>query len=128
VYRALRQSLAEDERLGALDAGDPARGLAFTEAVRFALENALERLSGVLGDRVTTRAERSRAIILHDDLVDDATSVISAVRNHLYANLPLRKKDPDLRGYGFRPIRTGASSGASNDEEGDGEEAGESEE
>jgi len=52
-------------------------------------------------------------------VLSEALSTITAVRNHLYANLADRKRDANLRDYGFRPIRSGGSRGASGEDEGD---------
>jgi hypothetical protein len=121
VYRALAQSVNEDRRLRALPESDPERAMLFTPLVSSDVCEAHSRLAAILGDRVSTRAELSREIALKDDVLDEAAATISAVRNHLYANLPERKTDPDLRDYGFRPVRAGRRAAQDGDEE---EEAG----
>ena len=119
MYRALAQSVSEDERLGALPESDPARALLLTPLVSSEVSAAHNRLGAILGERVSTRAELSREIALRDDVVDEAAATISAVRNHLYANLPERKTDPDLRDYGFRPVRSGRRGAQGEDQEED---------
>ena len=107
VYRALVLSMNEDQRIRALAENDLRRALLFTPLVASEVSEAHTRLAAILGDRLSTRADLSRAIALKGDMLDEATATISAVRNHLYANLPQRKTDPDLRDYGFRPVRAG---------------------
>ena len=119
VYRALGQSLTENGRVNALAQGSPESALAFTPVIASEVSAAHDRLGAILGERVATRAELSRAVALKGDLVSEAQAAISAARNHLYANLPLRKKDPDLRDYGFRPLRRRGRSGAVDDERDD---------
>jgi hypothetical protein len=124
VYRALSQCVAENDRVKDL----PQEGEG-----KFKLSRRLARLVGesrdqlrtLLGERFSSRSELSQAVALKGNVVAQARSVISAVRNHLYAELPLRKKDPELRDYGFRPVRS--PSRASSEEE-DGEESEDGEE
>jgi len=110
VFRALTQSADENARIGALPEASDERQLQFTPIVKRAVDQARDHLQSLLGDRVASRADLRRQVDLKDQQVSDAVAVIGAVRNHLYANLPLRKKDPDLHDYGFRPVRTGYSS------------------
>jgi len=107
VYRSLEQSAAEDERIRSLPEDAPDRARLFTPVVARAIETARGQLRGLLGDSLAARAEWSRNVAVKDEVLSEAKSVIGAVRNHLYANLALRKRDPDLRDYGFRPVRTG---------------------
>jgi hypothetical protein len=105
VYRALRQSLDENARVAALPESDPGRRFLFTPVIQASLTAADEHLASVLGDRTETRAKLSRKVAIKTDVLNEARATISAVRHHLYANLTLGKKDPDLREYGFLPVR-----------------------
>jgi hypothetical protein len=94
VYPALAQSVSEDERIRALPESDPARTVSFTPVVASEVIQADRRLAAILGDRVSTRADLSRQIALGDDVLNEAVATMSAVRNHLYANLPEPKTEP----------------------------------
>lgn len=118
VSRALLQCQVENARIKALPALPPLqageaedadaiaeRALVFTPVVEAAVDEALAALESLVGGRLSTRAELSRKVLFKAELIERALACIAAVRNHLYANLPLRRRDPDLRDYGFRPIR-----------------------
>jgi hypothetical protein len=118
VSRALLQCQVENARIKALPAlplpqdGDAVdaeanaeRALVFTPVVEAAVDEAVAALESLVGGRLSTRAELSRQVSFKAALIERALACIAEVRNHLYANLPLRRRDPDLRDYGFRPIR-----------------------
>jgi len=128
VYRALEQSVAENDRINNLPEGHDDTKRAFTPYVALRVTEARDELRALLQARVATRAEHSQQVVVKDDVLSEAKSVISAVRSHLYANLPNSKSDPDLRDYGFRPLRTRGGGGAPpSDEAGDDENDDESE-
>lgn len=106
VMRALELSSTENARLAALPADAAERKLLFTELVAREVNGAHDGLARLLGTRVDTRADLSRRVEVKDETRERARRVIARVRNHLYANLPKQKKDPDLRQYGFRPVVT----------------------
>lgn len=112
VARALFQCQVENARVKALliepSTAEDAQALAdrvFTPVIEAAVNDALAALDSLLNGRLSTRAELSRQVSFKLDLIDRAMSNITSVRNHLYANLPQRRRDPDLRDYGFRPLR-----------------------
>lgn len=109
VLRALTQADDENTRISALPEANPERALAFTPVIASAVSEARAHLSAQLGERFATRAEFSRKVVVKDSTLSEARASIAAVRNHLYANLPSRKRDPDLRNYGFRPLPTRTS-------------------
>lgn len=121
VYRALEQSVAENDRVSALPQTDAESKRAFTPYVALLVSEARDELRALLRARVETRAEHSQQVVVKDDVLSEAKSVISAVRSHLYANLPNSKRDPDLRDYGFRPPRArgGTASPTEEDESDD---------
>ncbi len=106
VVRSLELSATENARIAALPEGESERDLLFTPLIQHEVESARDELARMLGTRLDTRASLSRAVSVKGKTLDDAKSAISAVRSHLYANLPHRNQDDDLRDYGFRPIRT----------------------
>ena len=113
VLRSLELSATENARIDALPAGSDERKLLFTPLIRYRVEHARDQLSALLGTRLDTRASLSQAVATKNETLDEAQAVISAVRSHLYANLPERKNDPDLRLYGFRPLAlSGAAASA----------------
>jgi hypothetical protein len=108
VLRALELSVGENGRRAALpDTAENAdeRELLFTELIQAEVEAARDTLAALVAARLGTRADLSRAVSLKDKTLDEARAVISAVRSHLYANMPDRKQDVGLRDYGFRPLR-----------------------
>lgn len=104
VARALHLSLLEDERVRALAEGHAEKELAFTAFIASEVRRAHESLQGVMGERIASRANLSRVVSAKDETLNAAESVLTAVRGHLYANLPGRKQDDELREYGFTPI------------------------
>ncbi len=119
VYRALGQCVTENERIKALATDAPDRARVFTPYVELLVTQAYEELKGILGARLSTRADLSQQVAVRDEVLKEAVAAISAVRCHLYANLPLGKRDPDLREYGFRPLRAGRPSASVDDAEED---------
>lgn len=115
VYRSLELCAAEDQRIRALPEAAADRARLFTPVVAKAINGSREQLRELLGASLASRAQLSQKIAVKSDLLTEARNVISAVRNHLYANLPGRKQDPDLREYAFRPVRIG-SRGTSEEE------------
>lgn len=119
VYRALVLSGDENARIKRLPEDDPERALELTPYIEMEVNGARDHLRGLMGDRVASRAELSRRVDVRSNVLSESLAAIAAVRNHLYANLPDRKRDANLRDYGFRPIRSGGSRGASGEDEGD---------
>lgn len=109
VLRALGLSKAEDARVRALPEGDAGRELAFSAFVAGEVQRAYAGLSALVGERLTSRADLTRAVSAKDETVLEAVGALSAARAHLYASLPDRKQDDDLRDYGFDP--SGRASG-----------------
>ncbi len=122
VYRALGQCVTENDRIKAGASDAPERARLFTPYVELVVTQAHEELKAIVGARLSTRADLSQQVAVKDEVLREAGAAISAVRSHLYANLPLGKRDPDLREYGFRPIHVGRTS-ASVEEDTDEEEA-----
>lgn len=118
VLRALAQAQNENARVNALPETDANRALAFTPVVADAVSEAHTHLTAQLGERFRTRGDLSRQVKVKASTLAEARECISAVRNHLYANLPGRKRDRDLIDYGFRPLAARRSS-SSDDEGGD---------
>ena len=107
VLRALALSSGENVRLAALPEGHAERRLLFSALVERAVEQAFDKLAAIIGDRLGSRAALSKAVTVKGETLDEARKVITAVRNHLHANLPDRKQDDDLRDYGFTPQNPG---------------------
>lgn len=108
VARALAMSSAEDARLAALPAESSEREeLQFTPVIAAAVSAALGEVNGILAQMTSSRADLSRAVSLKDSTLGEARAVLTAIREHLYANLPNRRLDDDLRDYGFRPVALG---------------------
>ncbi len=119
VYRALGQCVAENERIKALPEGEADATRVFSPYIELQIVQARDELQAILGARLSSRSELSQQIAVRDEVLADAVAVIGAVRSHLYANLPLGKRDPDLREYGYRPIRSGRPSSVEVDGEED---------
>jgi hypothetical protein len=117
VLRALGLSIDADARAREVAEGSAERELAFTPYVASEVRRAYEALAGVVGERVTSRADLRRAVAAKDESLTDALGVLSAVRAHLYANLPDRKEDDDLRDYGFTPVQMGARGARKQDDD-----------
>lgn len=107
VLRALALSSGENVRLAALPEGHAERRLLFSGLVEREVEQAFDKLAAIIGDRLGSRAALSKAFTVKGETLDEARKVITAVRNHLHANLPDRKQDDDLRDYGFTPHQPG---------------------
>jgi hypothetical protein len=109
VMRALELSVNENARIRALPEDAPERRLLFSPFVEQEVTAARDALLQVINARIGTRAALSRAVHIKRETLSAAQSIISAVREHLYANFPGGKTDPRLRDYGYRPlVRRGA--------------------
>lgn len=107
VFRALELSVGENAAVAALPEEDPERERRFTPVIQREVEKARDDLARMLAARIGTRADFSQAVTVKGETMSEAQAVISAVREHLYANLPNRKWDDRLRNYGFRPLKPG---------------------
>lgn len=107
VLRALALSSGENVRIAALPEGNAERRLLFSALIEREVEQAFDGLAAIIGDRLGSRAALSKAVTVKGETLDEARKVITAVRNHLHANLPDRKQDDDLRDYGFAPHKPG---------------------
>ena len=123
VYRALELSVGENATLiakraelqseegGAERAAeDPDLRRIFSPLVDREVQTARDELARLITARHGTRAEFSQAASVKGDTMTEANGVISAVREHLYANLPNRKQDERLRDYGYVPLKPGRRS------------------
>lgn len=103
VFRALELCVGENAAVAALPEDDPERERLFTPLIAREVEAARDILARVIAARIGTRAEFSQAVTVKGATLSEAQAVISAVREHLYANLSNRKRDDRLRNYGYRP-------------------------
>jgi hypothetical protein len=94
----------QQKGLSELDDKDERRDLLFTKVIEQEVEKAYATMSALVGTKAATRAELARGYTVKAATLKEALSVLVAVRQHLYANLPNRKQDDDLIDYGFRPI------------------------
>lgn len=104
VLRALELSVTEDAKLRELPAESPERNLIFTPVIRRKVETSRDALARLINQRLGTRAELSQTVSVKNKTLDEAESVLTDIREHLYANLPEGKQDPALRKYGYRPL------------------------
>jgi hypothetical protein len=109
VLRSLSMCLAEDARLEALPQDDEQRELLFTPVVKDAVTAADAKMTALLGAKEAKRGDLSRSHAVKQATVDEGMAAVAAARQHLYANLPDRKRDRSLYDYGFRPIQSGGS-------------------
>ena len=107
ALRSLSMCIAEEERLEALPQDDERRELLMTPVVKDAVTGAHTKMTAVLGDRQAKRGELSRSYAVKQASLEEAAAAIAAARQHLYANLPDRKRDRSLYDYGFQPIQSG---------------------
>ena len=123
VLRSLSMCLVEEAQLEALAQDDERRELSFTPVVKDAVTSAHAKMSALVGAKEARRGELARGYAVKQASMEEASTVIAAARQHLYANLPDRKMDRSLYDYGFRPIHTGRRARGGSEAEDEGPEA-----
>jgi hypothetical protein len=104
VLRSLSMCTGQQKELSALKEDDERRDLLFTKVIEQDVDKAYADMSALVGTKASTRAELARGYTVKTATLKEGLSVLTAIRQHLYANLPNRRQDDDLIDYGFRPI------------------------